>query len=716
MRPSLADQTFHVGPWRIEPPLNRITGPSGELTVEPRLMQVLVVLAEHAGEVVTKDVLVERVWQGVVVNDSALARVVSELRKVLGDRPQQPTYIETIRKRGYRLVAPVTLHASSGPILSTSGDSIRHYSVPPPEPSPAHASSEAAQPSWVRAAAGLLLVIACVAIVWRIVRPQPLPMIPPPVPLTSALGHERFPALSPDGQRFAYVDIGDPDTSPLFVQAIGATQALQLTDSLHAAAPVFSAHGNSIIFVERSPTTCAISSMDILSQVRTTLGTCEAKTIADLDASPDGPWLIYSDHPNRDAPNNLYLLNTETREQTLLLTHNDAFWGDLYPRFSPDGTRVAFARYVDAEGMDVHIVSLAEPRAVRRLTTEHHRIQGLAWAADGQSIVYAAARRGRFELWRVDLATGVITWVPTAGSAAERPSIARASARLVYESHMHTQHVWYTDVDRPAALWSGSSTQADIDLAVSPDGAYVAFTSNRSGQRELWIATADGMNMRQLTDFPEALVAAPSFSPDGSHLAFEVRGAGGSDIYMLDWATGVPVRLTTDATDDLAPRWSADGQWIYFGSLRSGSWEIWKRAFGSDYVERVTAHGGVVAQESPDGTTLYYVKRDTLGLWAQPLPNGPETVVLPNVQPADWGNWHILADGDVLFVDRVLWQIDGDITRFSPETGISTSIFSPPQPIPYYLAAFAADASGEHLYLSLPDEGGTDVMMIAPFR
>src|SRR4029077_2361664 len=75
---------------------------------EPKIMQVLVVLAERAGEVVTRDELMSRVWNGVFVTDAALHAAIRDLRRLFDDDAERPRVIETIRKRGYRLIAPVT--------------------------------------------------------------------------------------------------------------------------------------------------------------------------------------------------------------------------------------------------------------------------------------------------------------------------------------------------------------------------------------------------------------------------------------------------------------------------------------------------------------------------------------------------------------------------------------------------------------------------------
>jgi DNA-binding winged helix-turn-helix (wHTH) protein len=99
--------SFRVGEWLIRPDLGRIASPRKSVRVEPKVMQVLEVLAENAGEMVPREELISRVWPGVFVTDDVLTRCISVLRKVFEDRRSEPRVIETISKRGYRLIAPV---------------------------------------------------------------------------------------------------------------------------------------------------------------------------------------------------------------------------------------------------------------------------------------------------------------------------------------------------------------------------------------------------------------------------------------------------------------------------------------------------------------------------------------------------------------------------------------------------------------------------------
>ena len=103
---------FVTGEWTISPDRNLLVHGNEQAGVEPRLMDVLVHLTEHAGEVVSKQALVDSVWDGRWVTDDVLTVTIYALRKVLGDDARRPRYIETVSRRGYRWIAPV---ASAAP-------------------------------------------------------------------------------------------------------------------------------------------------------------------------------------------------------------------------------------------------------------------------------------------------------------------------------------------------------------------------------------------------------------------------------------------------------------------------------------------------------------------------------------------------------------------------------------------------------------------------
>jgi DNA-binding winged helix-turn-helix (wHTH) protein len=104
---------FHVGDWIVQPHLNTLSSKGRTVLLEPKVMEVLVRLALHAGEVMSQDQLMKTVWPDTFVTHDSLKRCVFVLRKTLGDDAAHPHIIETIRKRGYRIVAPVLRHPTT---------------------------------------------------------------------------------------------------------------------------------------------------------------------------------------------------------------------------------------------------------------------------------------------------------------------------------------------------------------------------------------------------------------------------------------------------------------------------------------------------------------------------------------------------------------------------------------------------------------------------
>jgi len=107
----IGDTAFRLGHWRVDPALNEISRDDTTVRLEPRTMRVLVCLAEHAGEVVNINQLLDTVWKDLVVTQCSVYQAVAALRRALGDDRKNPIYIASVVRRGYRLVAPVSMDA-----------------------------------------------------------------------------------------------------------------------------------------------------------------------------------------------------------------------------------------------------------------------------------------------------------------------------------------------------------------------------------------------------------------------------------------------------------------------------------------------------------------------------------------------------------------------------------------------------------------------------
>jgi len=112
---------FKLGKWHVTPLRGVIVGPDGSRRITPKAMDVLLCLANRPGEVVDRETFQKEVWHGRAFSDDPLNKCIAELRRQLGDRSGSRDYIETIPKRGYRLVAEVTPLAEPVPPARRSG-------------------------------------------------------------------------------------------------------------------------------------------------------------------------------------------------------------------------------------------------------------------------------------------------------------------------------------------------------------------------------------------------------------------------------------------------------------------------------------------------------------------------------------------------------------------------------------------------------------------
>lgn len=112
-----ASPALWVGDWRVDPSRNELSRGSESVKLEPKVIEVLVLLARRAGQVVGREELLAAAWPGVVVGDDALTQAIIKLRRALDDDAHRPKFIETISKRGYRLIAPV---AEAGKALAAA--------------------------------------------------------------------------------------------------------------------------------------------------------------------------------------------------------------------------------------------------------------------------------------------------------------------------------------------------------------------------------------------------------------------------------------------------------------------------------------------------------------------------------------------------------------------------------------------------------------------
>jgi Tol biopolymer transport system component len=261
------------------------------------------------------------------------------------------------------------------------------------------------------------------------------------------------------------------------------------------------------------------------------------------------------------------------------------------------------------------------------------------------------------------------------------------------------------------------STRIDGGAQLSPDSKRVAFHSNRStNNHEIWVCDSAGPKCTQMTSVGTD-TGAPRWSPDGKRIVCQSSKDGKTSIYTLDLDTREVRRLIADPSEERNPSWSRDGQWVYFGSKRSGSWQIWKVIAEGGTPVQITQQGGFLPCESPDGRFVYYAKGgEVAGVWRVPIDGGEEILILDQLKPDMYANWAVVDDG-IYFIQfdinvkakGALLFYDFDKRRVKEIAKLGSSHI-----LPGGLAVSADRRS--FFYTVWEHEAGSDIMLVENYR
>lgn len=672
---------LRIGPWVIEAQARRVTSPTGSSRLEPKAMGVLLQLAARPGEVVERQALLSAVWGAEMATDDVLSRAISELRRALGDDPRHPRLVETVRGSGYRLLVPdehrpasdaaadTTSNATSNTTSNATSDAAAltsagvgpagRASAGAEDPEQGDRSATPAQSLRVTRLAwlggGAVVGVAVMAVMLAPGQSRSDSRERPAVrvrPLTTQPGEESGPSLSPDGTRIAYAWLDDRQQGQhIYVKLLDAASEIRITSGTgQHQYPAWSPDGTRLAFVKSDSGRWGIYEAPSLGGAERLVTRVSGPLVLGLDWSADGRRLVYAAHDSAMSPFELRVLDRDLPAERRLTDGGGAAFGDVYPAFAPDGRTIAYVRFFTEAASDVYVVSV-DGGAPRRLTFDDRPVGAVEFSTDGRSVLFAANRDGRTAVWRVPVEGGRVTKVVESAHGIIGLAAPRAGSALVVAEADRDLNLWSVATDGVSApVRQIASTRVDALPRFSPDGARIAFVSDRTGQPEVWTSSARGEGLARVTEIG-GVASVPAWSPDGDRIAFERRSAGGSALWVVnvERRTARPVRAAL--ADAVAPSWSRDGRWIYVSSRRDGRWEISRVPADGGRPEQITTSGGLGPRETADGRALLFTKPSTPGLWRVDLGTRRETLVAPDVTAGDWTNWDVGAGG-VYFVRR----------------------------------------------------------------
>ena len=488
-------------------------------------LRVLATLMERPGQIVTREELQERIWgkDTFVDFDYSLNKAVNRLREALNDEPGRPRYVETIPRRGYRFIAPVTAPRPVEQLPALPGS----VAEPTPPPPPRVRITPI-----VILTVGVLAAMAIIALLWG---RRPEKSTPAETRhITSAA--VCCPTLSRDGKLLAYVSAASDGVMHIWVQQTAGGNALQVTSGSEGEiAPDFSPDGTHVAFVSGSG---GIYIAPTLSG--------EPKLLPKTHGgypyfSPSGEKILYWDETKAMT------VSVDSGEPVSLSLNRD-FFIHYRPLWSPNGDAIIFygvSRRHPEKPDEFWIAPLTggEPTSVRlpgaeQGDDEHHSLR--AWVGSkggGQWIIYSVSKGEVWKLFRIRVSSqGQVDTEPeqlTAGTGrlAYGMSVS-GDGKLVYPISNFTESIY----EIPTGS-QGQKSGPTLQLPLAEGGIYRSPSLSRDGRWMVYDATIPGKsNMIVLRDLTSGVdhvmdevgrsdiasdVGEATISPDGSKVIFE---------------------------------------------------------------------------------------------------------------------------------------------------------------------------------------------------
>ena len=658
LEPVSNSQVMRFGTYELDVRLAELrkNGIKIKLTGQP--FQILVILLEHPGELVTREQLQRRLWSSdtFVDFDRGLNAAINRVREALGDSAENPRFVETIPRKGYRFVAPVNGNSSASS-LGTEAEpksKVRAW--------PKHPLAIEVLPYIVAAVAVLMLIT--VLTWWRssgrmtqITRYSQITAdgqgkssgytSEPPAPLISD-GARLYFVEGPVGTKhLVQVSTQGGETSPL-PNLFGVRRVLDVSPDRHEL--LVSVAGEHL---ERE-TPLMILPLPAGPPHR-------AGTILGHDGSwsPDGTWILFAEG------HSLFLADgTGSGVRKLADVPGTAWW----PRWSPEGKTIRFT-VVSELGSPNPRQEIWEVRA----DGSHLRrtFAGLAvpaiqccgnWTANGKYYVFSSPDFFGAQLWALREHPGVIggpkkVFRLSAGPMSITSALPSAGNKLfAIAQHQRGQLVRY---DRQAGqflpfLKGISATDVDI----SRDGQWVVYVSFPEGT--LWRSRLDGSQQLQLTLSPMQ-VLLPRWSPDGNRIAF----VGDDHIYLVPRDGGVPEPAGGTPLEG-EPTWSSDGRFLAFAPWfwLDGKSGISMLDLKTGAVKAMPGSEGLFSPRySPDGKYLAALTTETSTLVLIDLKGGTKQKLCDAVAYPNWSR-----AGDYINFDKP-YQEDPGLYRVHISNG-----------------------------------------------
>jgi Tol biopolymer transport system component/DNA-binding winged helix-turn-helix (wHTH) protein len=629
----------------------RKNGKRLKLTGQP--FQILVILLEHPGDLVTREQLQRRLWPSDTFVDfeGGLNAAINRVREALGDSAENPRFVETLPRRGYRFIAPLVDSRPSRATLPAAESNVSPgQTVTSPGALP---GSEASERRPVSRRLKLLLGGVSILAVLVVV-----------VALLSRLSRR-----------------GDWDFQ--------AMKLSRVTQSRNAVNVAISPDGRYVVYVLREGEKQSLNVRQVATGSDVQILPPDEVWIWGLTFSPDANYIdfVRSEKPDF-TDTHLY------RMPVLGGTPHLAMQGgiDFGPSYSPDGRQFAFLRVANSGHGTVDVlIAKADGSDERVLATRPYRDEfiGVAWSPDGKTVAFTtseATKKLRSSLWAISVANGSVREIYSKPDPIGRPRWLPDGSGLLAPIGNAGQafrgQLWFISYPRGEArrLTNDLMDYQLCCLDLTPDGKTLVDTE-LSKVSDLWLAPGENTARAKQITTKEFTVGGFSWMPDGRIILASRDG----NLYAVNQDGSGRTRLTPDDSPNWDPSVCGDGRYIVYSAYREQKRGIWRmEANGSNPIRIADETLAIGPQCSPDGKWVVYVRGPIWTAVKVPITGAKP----PEVLAHDFG-----------------FEVGGNPLRISPDGKRIMYLGSPEPPE----NPSSPSASNPYQLKVIPSDGGADL-------
>jgi serine/threonine protein kinase len=481
--------------------------------------------------------------------------------------------------------------------------------------------------SWLLWAAGLGW-LAAVVFLYLFLTGTPAPQHPVRLQSITYSGRDWAPTASPAGDMIAFTSNRDGVSRIWLKQLTGGSEE-PITEGPDDI-PRFSPDGSQILFVrERNGTRDLFRTPVVGGQPRRIM-----EDLLEADWSPDGSRVAFIRMTPLGEDNLIVIGAADVQtgeEQIIAEIYNRLGYGI---RWSTDGRKIALSEAslttAAAELTYIDVIDIASGKLERlTLTDWPGPYTALHWGPNGRTFIVGQApvvftQVGHFpvQVMQYDIESHErreLFWTPLKLPHGGRSSSTIAVLnpdRIVLDEHKVQSTLYEVD-------WNGVGAAGELRTmtrglgrdrqpAYSPDGRRIIFSSNRSGNVDLWALDRSTKELVQLTD-DLAIDYDPAFSPDGKHILWTSNRSGNMEIWIADADGGRGRQLSQDGEDAENATMTPDGKWVVYGSTNDVNMGIWKiRPDGTEAI-RLAGGTGIIPEVSPDSRYAAFTRNRGIG-------------------------------------------------------------------------------------------------------